>query len=173
MSAANGIRVRHKRRCASKADDECNCKPSYEAFVYSPRDKTKIRKTFATKAAARAWRAEASTAVRKGQLRTPTTTTVREAWEAWLSGARDGTVRTRSGDVYKPSAIHGYEQVMKARVLHDFGARRLSELSRLDLQDFADSTGALTKLLRGLQSHLVHSIEDAAMHRLQTVAHIG
>jgi integrase len=40
--------------------------------------------------------------------------------------------------VYKPSAIHGYEQVMNARVLHDFGARRLSELTRLDVQDFAD-----------------------------------
>jgi site-specific recombinase XerC len=44
----------------------------------------------------------------------------------------------RSGDSYKPSALHGYEQVMKARVLHDFGPRRMSELSRLDLQGFAD-----------------------------------
>jgi integrase len=133
-----GIRARHSRSCPAKTGGGCKCKPSYEAFVYSPRDKTKLRKTFPTMAAARAWRSDASTAVRKGQLRTPTTTTVREAWEAWVQGARDGTVRTRSGDVYKPSAIHGYEQVMNARVLHDFGARRLSDMSRLDVQDFAD-----------------------------------
>jgi integrase len=138
QNRTQGIRPRHSRSCPAKTGGGCTCKPSYEAFVYSPRDRTKIRRTFHTMAAARAWRSDASTAVRKGQLRTPTTTTVREAWEAWLAGARDGTVRTRSGDVYKPSAIHGYEQVMNARVLHDFGARRLSELTRLDLQDFAD-----------------------------------
>ena len=138
QNRTQGIRVRHSRSCPARCGGGCKCKPSYEAFVYSPRDKTKIRKTFPTMSAARAWRSDASTAVRKGTLRTPTTITVQEAWEAWLAGAEDGTIRTRSGDAYKPSAIHGYEQVMNARVLHDFGARRLSELSRLDLQDFAD-----------------------------------
>jgi hypothetical protein len=85
----NGIRVRHQRPCLLRTDGKCNCKPSYEAFVYSPRDKTKIRKTFPTMSAARAWRSDALAAVRKGQLRTPTTTTVRQAWETWLAGAKD------------------------------------------------------------------------------------
>src|SRR5262249_12718403 len=76
---------------------------------------------------------------RRGTLRAPTATTAREAWESWLAGARDGSIRTRSGDVYKPSSVHGYEQTMNKRVLEDYGARRLSDLSRLDMQDLAAS----------------------------------
>ena len=32
-------------------------------------------------------------------------TTVRQAWDAWHAGAQDGSVRTRSGDPFKPSSI--------------------------------------------------------------------
>ncbi len=52
--------------------------------------------------------------------------------------ARAGTIRNRSGDRYKPSAIRGYEQGMRLRVLPEFGAVRLADLTRPDLQDFAD-----------------------------------
>jgi integrase len=55
-----------------------------------------------------------------------------------MRGAEDGTIRNRSGDAYKPSALRAYEQAMRLRVLPDFGAERLSELTRLDIQDFAD-----------------------------------
>ncbi len=43
---AAGIRTRHSRSCRSREGGRCNCKPSYEAWVYSKRDDKKIRKTF-------------------------------------------------------------------------------------------------------------------------------
>src|SRR5215208_3878422 len=68
-----GIRVRHGRACASTNGRRCNCTPSYEASVYSARDGRKLRQTFPTLAAARAWRHDAAGAVRRGSLAaTPT-----------------------------------------------------------------------------------------------------
>jgi hypothetical protein len=64
-----------------------------------------LRKTFPTLAAARRWRAEAQTAIHRGKLRAPTATTLTEAVEELVEGMRSGKVRTRSGDIYKPSAI--------------------------------------------------------------------
>ncbi|HZQ64229.1 MAG TPA: site-specific integrase [Gaiellaceae bacterium] len=71
-------------------------------------------------------------------MRAPSQTTLTQAWEAWKGGAEDGTIRTRSGDVYKPSALRGYEQAMRLRILDELGALRLSDVSRLLLQDLAD-----------------------------------
>jgi integrase len=133
-----GIRPRHSRSCTVADSGRCTCSPSWEASVYSARDGKKIRQTFSTLAAARMWRADASASVRKRTLRAPSAITVREAWEAWLSGARQGTVRTRSGDTFKPSALRGYEAAMTGRVLPLFGSARLSSITHLDLQDFAD-----------------------------------
>ena len=132
-----GIRVRHSRTCGAP-DKRCNCRPSYEAFVFSQRDGQKIRKTFPTLAAARSWRADANVALRKGQMRAPSRVTLREAAEAWLQGAEDGSIRTRSGDPYKPSAIRSYEAALRLRVLPDLGAQRLSDIRRVDVQDLAD-----------------------------------
>src|SRR5262245_38716136 len=41
------------------------------------------------------------------------------------------------------------------------------------LQHLADDTGGLAERTVRLQPHLIHRVEDAAMHRLQTVAHVG
>ena len=57
---------------------------------WSARERKRLRKTFATLAAARAWRAEAQTAIRRGTLRAPVATTVREAGEALVEGMRSG-----------------------------------------------------------------------------------
>jgi hypothetical protein len=81
-----GIRVRHARSCPVRDGGRCRCKPSYEAFTYSARDGKKIRKTFATISAAKAWRAEASTQVRKGELRTSSGRDVGGPWTIEVSG---------------------------------------------------------------------------------------
>jgi len=133
-----GIRPRHTRSCTSDAGGRCNCRPAYEASVYSARDGKKLRKTFPTLAAARAWRTDASRALRKGTMRPPSSLTLRQAADAWLDGARDGSIRTRSGDAYKPSAIRGYEQALRTRLLPDLGAAKLSDIERADVQDIAD-----------------------------------
>jgi integrase len=81
---SEGIRVRHSRSCPSAAGGRCRCRQTYEASVYSARDGKKLRKTFPTLAAARAWRADTTTAVRKGTLKAATGLTLRQAWAAWL-----------------------------------------------------------------------------------------
>lgn len=37
IEQATGIRIRHSRRCRSREGGKCNCDPSYEAWVWSPR----------------------------------------------------------------------------------------------------------------------------------------
>ena len=132
MSA--GIRQRHGTNCRG---GRCQC--SWEAFVYSKRDGKKIRKTFPTQAAARTWRQESSVAVRKMLMRAPTAITVAEAAEAWLEGAREGWIRNRSGDRYKPAAIRAYETGWRVRVKPVLGSMRLSDVTRNDLQDLVDT----------------------------------
>ena len=145
MAKQVGIRVRHGLRCRSLQGGNCNCAKSYEAAVYSSRDGRKIRKAFPTEAAARQWRSDAASAINKGALRAPTATTLREAAAAFLAGARDGSVRNRSGDTFKPSAVRSYDQALKVprtalggrSILEELGAHKLSEIGRVDLQDIA------------------------------------
>ena len=71
-------------------------------------------------------------------MRAPTSTTLRQSADAWLAGARDGSIRTRSGDAYKPSAIRSYESALRTRVLPELGSAKLATIARVDLQDLAD-----------------------------------
>ena len=135
-----GLRIRHSRQCASTSGAKCDCVASVEAWAYDRRTQKKIRKTFTgigALTAAKGWRADATGAVRRGTMRAPTKTTFREAAEAWLEGAKEGAIRLRNGDPFKPSTLHGYEQVLNSRVLPKLGAAKLSEIARADLQDFA------------------------------------
>jgi integrase len=133
-----GIAVRHSRSCGTHVGQRCSCTPAYQAQVWSTRDHKTIRKTFRTISAAKTWRQDANVALRKRTMRAPTQTTLRQAWEAWLTGAKEGWVRTRSGDAYKPSALRSYEHGMQKRVLDEIGGVRLSDVTRTALQDLAD-----------------------------------
>jgi integrase len=106
----------------------------WEASVFSKKDNKKIRKTFLTKAEAKTWRDDANAQLAKRGLRAPKPTTVAQAGEAWEKGAGEGTMRNRSGDVYKPSALRSYEQAMRLRVLPLLGSARLADIRRLDVQ---------------------------------------
>jgi hypothetical protein len=119
-----GIRLRHSRSC--DAASRCRCS-SYEAWVYSRRDDRKIRKTFPTLAAA---------------LRAPTSITLAQAAGEFLTGARDGRIPNRSRQPYKPAALRGYEHALRERVLPELGSRRLSDITRADVQDLADALTA-------------------------------
>jgi len=55
-----------------------------------------------------------------------------------VEGAQEGTIRTRSGEVYKPGSLRSYEKTMRLRVLEPLGAARLADITRPDLQEFAD-----------------------------------
>ena len=134
-----GIGVRHERACRSYDGGRCSCSPRYRAWVWSAREAKLIRETFPSLAAGKAWRADAQVQLADGRIRAPTPTTLREAAEAWLAGAQAGTIRNRSGDPYKPSAIRGYADALRLRVLPALGSHRLADIRRIDLQDFVDA----------------------------------
>ncbi len=136
--AATGIRRRHSTGCRSNADGRCDCNAGWEASVYLKREGKKVRKTFAKESEAKAWRAEASTAAAAGKLKTASRLTVSEASWLWLEAADSGAVRDRAGKVFKPSTLRSYRSALRLRVLDEFGAVRLSEIRRPDVQSFVD-----------------------------------
>jgi integrase len=138
MAQLEGIEVRHRTTCASRSGGKCNCRPGYQASVWSASEGKRLRTTFPTLAAARAWRAEAQTAIRRGTMRAPVAITIREAGEALIEGMRSGRVRTRSGDRYKPSAIRGYQAALRDRIVPILGGKRLGDVQRREVQRIAD-----------------------------------
>jgi integrase len=71
-------------------------------------------------------------------MRAPSQVTLRDAAQAWLVGVRAGSIRNRSGDRYKPSVVRSYEIALRLRLLPELGGRRVADIRRADVQDFAD-----------------------------------
>src|SRR4051812_14946600 len=110
-----GIRARHSRACKGASGGKCNCRPTWEASVYLKREGRKVRKTFPTLDAARAWRADAEGAKRRNALRGPTPKTVREAADEFMDGARAGAILAGKGTRkhrYKPSTLRTYDAAL-------------------------------------------------------------
>src|SRR5690349_12397661 len=121
---AVGVVARHSRCCwLRQGGSTCSCSPSFQAQVWSPRDRRPLRKTFADLATAKEWRQEMQVAVRQGRVRAPSAVTVAEAASEWLDLAERGVVRTRSGDPYKPSALRSYQEALRA-LTAEFGHMR-------------------------------------------------
>src|SRR5579864_969085 len=137
-AARTGVPVRHARRCQSASGGRCSCVPSFQAQVWSPRDRKPIRKSFRELADAVAWRQEAQVALRRGTLRAPNPQTLREAAGEWLAAAEAGVIRTRSGDRYKPSALRSYRQALTSKALPELGHRRLTAVTPNAVQDLVD-----------------------------------
>lgn len=135
---AEGIRKLHSVGCAARGGGRCSCRAGYEASVFSTRDRKKIRRTFPTLAAAKAWRMDSLAGVRRGSVRVPQPTTVHKAAESLVSGMRSGSVRTRSGDIYKPSVVRSYEAALRLHILPELGARKVADVQRRDVQRLAD-----------------------------------
>jgi len=134
----DGIRRRHSKHCPALDGRRCSCGAGWEAFVFSARDGCKVRRTFSTLAAAKAWRVDALAGLRKGTIRAPRPVTIDDAAADLVEGMRAGRVRTRSGDVYKPSVIRSYEAVLRRYVLPELGPLKLADVQRRDVQRLAD-----------------------------------
>jgi integrase len=152
-----GIVVKHRAGCASEHESRCNCRRIYQAAVWSARDGRRIRKHFDSLMDAKAWRAESYGKLRRREMRAPSAITFGQAAERWLEGARVGSIRTRSGDPYKPSTIRSYELALRGSdtgargLLSEFGSIRLSDLSVDDIQEYADrllASGAQPSTIR-------------------------
>jgi len=139
----SGIEVRHGSKCASQDGGRCSCSPTFRAYVWSRREKKRIRSnTYATRAEAKGWLTDANTAQKAGTLRAPTRRTLNDAAAEWLAGVEAGRIDNRSGDPYKPSTIRSYRASLERLVLPALGTLPLSDISRLDVQDFVDGLRA-------------------------------
>lgn len=135
---AEGIVKRHSSGCPAQSGRRCKCSAGYEAFVYSPRDGKKVRKSFARLAEAKSWRAEAKRSVDHGTLRTPTRRTLGEVAGRWVEGAEAGDIRNRSGQRYKPATLRGYRQALDTYLLPILGDRKLNTVTTADIQELVD-----------------------------------
>ena len=138
LPMSTGIEARHARGCTSRDGGRCTCAPTYQANVWDNRAAKRIRKTFSTRSAAKRWRQDALVAVRQGTLQAARRATLRQVAVEWLADARRGVITNRSGDRYKPSAIRAYDQALKLRVLPVLGDRQFAQITRGELQRFAD-----------------------------------
>jgi len=130
---AEGILPRHSRTCASKTGDPCDCRPSYQASVYSKVDDRRLRKTFPTLAEAKRWRRRLEAARDEGTLRAPAKITLNAAAEQWLAKVKTGEIQNRGETTYKPSVVRSYEQCLRLRVLPELGGHKLAEIRKGDL----------------------------------------
>ncbi len=142
MSRHTGVRRIHRRGCPRTG--RCKC-ASYEAHVFDAAAGRLIRKTFRSEAAAAAWREDTSRGVRLQTFSASPTATLTEAAEALVAGMKSGAVRTRAGVAYKPSVAAGYDNVLRLHVLPTLGDRRLSAITRNDVQDLVDNLIAQKK----------------------------
>ncbi len=141
--ATPGIETRHSRSCRSSRGGRCDCEPSYRVRVTDPRTGKRLNKPgFKSIAEAQSWRKDALLALRRGRTVRTRSATLKEAAEAWLDGARQGVIGTRSGDPYKPSAIRSYEASLRLRVLPELGEEPLEDVRRADLQDLIEQLSA-------------------------------
>jgi integrase len=154
---AEGVRSRHSQRCRSCRGGVCDCSPRWEAWVYSRMDRLKVRKTFAERWEAKAWRHEQLELASVGLLRAPSRHTLAELASLWVRQAGAGRIRNRSGRRYKPSALRTVEQDLRLRLVPSLGARVLAAITRADLQRLVG-----VWLAEGLSPSKVRSIVNAA-----------
>lgn len=154
---ATGIRTRHQRSCRSHDGGKCNCEPTYEAWVWSNRDRKKIRRPFTDLAEAKGWRSDAVGAVRRGALRPSPAQTVGQAASTWIVRARAGEVRKRGQVRYKPAVIRLYVADLERYVIPALGGLQVSALRRRDVQELiVDDLVA-----RGLSGSKVQAVVNA------------
>jgi integrase len=136
-----GVLYRHSRECKDRdrCGNRCNISDTpWEAWVYSKRDKKKIRKRFATQAAAKGWRIDALKAVKDKRLRAPSSRTLRQEVDDWLAGIHAGRILNKRSQPYKPSVTRSYETALRLRVLPVLGDRKLADIDLADLLELKE-----------------------------------
>jgi len=132
-----GIEVIHRKGCPkrSNAEARCHCRPGYRALVYdrrvNRRVKSKVRKTLKE---ARDDRTVLLNALRGGTLARPSSVSFARAADELIEAMTNGSVRTTTGGVYKPSTIRGYRQTLRTYTVPAMGSQKLGEIDRFMLQ---------------------------------------
>lgn len=147
-----GIAVRHQRGCRSADGGRCNCQPSFQARAWSAAAEREVRRSFRSLSDARAWRARAMSGHADkiaGASHAPVLDVLAE--QVWEDIAR-GALLNRSGDQFKPSVVRSYRSSYEANVQPLIGGRKISTLTRRDIQGVVDEAKA-----RGLSASTVRN----------------
>src|SRR5438034_393111 len=158
MARSSGIRVRHSRGCASRTGGKCKphsrrcpsrnghpctcrdqegrCWLAYEAYVWDPRCRRKIRRTFRSFEQAKSWRTDAAKALKDGRLASPSRRTVRDAGETLLENMAKGAA------LQLIDALPKGLQALYATAF--FAGLRRGELRALRWVDIDDSVSVIT-----------------------------
>jgi hypothetical protein len=154
---AEGVRQRHSEWCPDGRGEACGCSPRWEAWVYSRKDKAKVRKTFSERWEAKTWRHRQLELASIGRLRAPSRCTLGEAASLWVQLAREGQIRNRSGRRYKPSALRTIEADFRLYLVPSLGVKVMVGITRRDLQRLVGGW-----LAAGSSPSKVRSIVNAA-----------
>jgi integrase len=162
-----GVYARHKTGCAIERSKRCSCKPSYWGRAYD-RDARKLRNTafMSTPAEARNAREDLLRDLRAGTLPASESMRTKAAIESFLRAAREGVALNKQGRRYKPSAIRDLTGALENHVEPAFGAKRIGDVRRRDVQLLVDE---ITPTLSGSRVrsvvNAVHSLYRWAQAR--------
>jgi hypothetical protein len=112
-SLPEGVRLRHRKACATRSSKRCSCEPYYEASVGLGLRGERRSKSFSTAREARDWRIGMLAASHRRRRLAASRDTLRDAAEAYVDGMRSGMIKNRSGDVYKPKVARDYESTLR------------------------------------------------------------
>lgn len=133
-----GINLIHSRLCSSRDGGGCDCEPTFQGQAWSPSCRHNLRRVFKTLDEAKAWRKATTVALSQPGAIQPGDMFFDRAAEKWLTAAKKGVVRTRSGTPFKPSALRSYEDSLRRFLIPKLGRTRLNELKRAQIQDVVD-----------------------------------
>jgi integrase len=132
-----GVRPVHKKTCPARRGGTCRCTPTWQADVYDGIGR-RLRRNFPSESAAKTWRIDALRGARQRARSAGEPRTLREAAATLIAGMQAGTIRTRSGTVYKPSVVRTYEQALDTYLLPRLGGAILPDLRPAAIQTLVD-----------------------------------
>jgi integrase len=147
-----GLYVRHAKGCATEADGRCNCEPSYMARAWSAGAGREVRRSFKRKADAKAWRARMMSGHADRVAGATGSPVLDVLAEQVFDQAKAGVLLNRSGDPYKPSVVRSYRSSYDQHVSPLIGGRRVSTITRRDVQVIVNEAKA-----RGLSASTVRN----------------
>lgn len=103
----------------------------YRGIVYS-KGTGEVRGPWGPFAQAKTWRSRALREIETGRLVKGDGTTLRAYGQTYIDGMKDGSQRDRTGKVYKPSTVRGYQRGW-ARIDRELGPHKLTAIRRQDI----------------------------------------
>jgi integrase len=167
-----GVYIRHRKGCQAPDGRRCTCEPGYMARVWDRARGEQLRSTtFRSAAAARAWRSDTLDKLARGEMPdVRSALRLGKAVERFVEAARDGSVLTKHGRRYKPTAVADMESALLVHVVPELGTKRISDVRRGDVQRLVDD---LAPRLSGSRVRSVVNATRSLYRWAQDRDHVG